>query len=540
LLDGSRSFDPEGAIAGFRWQQTSGIQVVLSDPAAPRTELTVPQVISNTETLVFRLTVEDAEGLRDSDEVAVVVLWENNPPIAEAGPDRVVETGAQVQLTGADSVDSDDGIADYTWRQTTGPPVNLAIEPGGASVEFTAPRSAESPVVLTFQLTVTDRHGLSDSDEIAVTVRDNRPPQAPEPIAPTGGVVVSAQDLHLTAGPFVDPDAGDKLAASIWEIRRADRPDAPQAIVQTPEPGDDPLTQFLFSGAVAGMKYTWRVRYQDATGAESPWSSAADFFTGQTESFVRALSPADSSVPFAMVSFPVWPKNPAPEVVFGLSQTQYETGAYRIGAFEPALGGYIEFGQGLTMAPGRAYWVFARNGLDIRFAGTPVSTDIDIDLTLSVSPGETGGWHMIAPPNDRIHLWGDIGVVIPPAAPGAPEQIFPVADLPDDNALIDRHLWRYKNGTYQYHHPDGIDPNIHSYEYDPDPTLVPAAGYWVRTKTSRVRLRFLASPVPGTGGISPPRSRRKIAPVHTPPPPPDLYSEVTADEGGGCFIGTLF
>ncbi|MBI5579619.1 MAG: fibronectin type III domain-containing protein, partial [Deltaproteobacteria bacterium] len=92
----------------------------------------------------------------------------NAAPTANAGADQTVNTGAVVSLRGSGS-DADDGIAAYQWRQISGITVTLT----GAQTQqasFTAPNLASGSAALVFELTVTDRGGLSATDTATVTV----------------------------------------------------------------------------------------------------------------------------------------------------------------------------------------------------------------------------------------------------------------------------------------------------------------------------------------------------------------------------------
>jgi len=71
-LDGTGSSDPDGDLLTFRWSQTGGPAVVLSDPGSPTPSFTAPSVRSETP-LTFQLIVND--GMIDSvpDSVTVTV-----------------------------------------------------------------------------------------------------------------------------------------------------------------------------------------------------------------------------------------------------------------------------------------------------------------------------------------------------------------------------------------------------------------------------------------------------------------------------------
>lgn len=91
----------------------------------------------------------------------------NSVPVANAGPDQSVTTGATVVLNGAGSYDSDGTISSYSWAQTAGTAVTLT-NATSANPSFTAPASAST---LTFSLTVTDNDGAtSTADTVSIAV----------------------------------------------------------------------------------------------------------------------------------------------------------------------------------------------------------------------------------------------------------------------------------------------------------------------------------------------------------------------------------
>lgn len=93
----------------------------------------------------------------------------NQPPEADAGPDQTVNEEKPVTLIGTNSMDADDGIASFNWRQLTGPVVNLA-NPTADQTTFTAPSVDTNGVSLEFELTVTDYSGASVKDTCIVNV----------------------------------------------------------------------------------------------------------------------------------------------------------------------------------------------------------------------------------------------------------------------------------------------------------------------------------------------------------------------------------
>ena len=147
----------------------------------------------------------------------------NVAPTANAGPDvDTYEGGDLVTLNGTGSSDSDGTIASYSWRQITGPTVNLS-NPAVASPTFTALAAAG---IATFGLRVTDDDG-AQSTEDTVTIEWSDEPAA----VPTsdkydtllGGAVgatvnTSNSDFdNVTAASWVyaAPSAGTGVGAAV-------------------------------------------------------------------------------------------------------------------------------------------------------------------------------------------------------------------------------------------------------------------------------------------------------------------------------------
>jgi hypothetical protein len=169
-LDASRSSDPEGGQLTVLWKQVSGPEVVLSDPEALQPTFFAPQVGVNGDSLMFELTVTDAESLRSRDTCIVNVTSMYQPPKANAGPSRTVLPGSLVNLDGSASEDKEDGGLHFHWIQTAGIPVKLS-NPQAADPTFVAPSTDKSPESLVFQLTVTAPSGLKDKDKVTVTIQ---------------------------------------------------------------------------------------------------------------------------------------------------------------------------------------------------------------------------------------------------------------------------------------------------------------------------------------------------------------------------------
>ncbi|MDP6260923.1 MAG: lamin tail domain-containing protein [Candidatus Marinimicrobia bacterium] len=90
----------------------------------------------------------------------------NVAPVANAGPDQVVDPEETVQLDGSGSYDPECAEISFSWD---GPGDIMVDDPSSATPLFTAPSYSET-TLLTFTLTVTDDQGGSDSDITEITV----------------------------------------------------------------------------------------------------------------------------------------------------------------------------------------------------------------------------------------------------------------------------------------------------------------------------------------------------------------------------------
>ncbi len=168
-LDGTGSYDDDGAIVNYTWSQVSGTSVQLNNVSDGVVALTSPVLPpSFSEDLVFELTVTDNDGLSTADTV-VITIQANQAPVADAGSDYSVKQRRAGVLDA--SLSNDDGeIVSYSWTQLTGSPV--AIENASETVAaFTAPALKKlKSEVLVFRVMVTDNLGQTSTDTVSVLV----------------------------------------------------------------------------------------------------------------------------------------------------------------------------------------------------------------------------------------------------------------------------------------------------------------------------------------------------------------------------------
>ncbi|MFL5394671.1 MAG: PKD domain-containing protein [Myxococcales bacterium] len=210
-LDGSASADPAGLPLGFQWSQTAGAAVVLSSSTATKPTFIAPTVPFGQPpaVLTFSLLVKSANGTSAPSTVRIAVSAQPPPPpIADAGPDQAVASGAFVTLDATASSDPAGLALSFAWTQTAGPPVPLSSAIV-AQPTFSAPTVpfGELPVVLTFSLVVSDANTSSLAATVSVTVNPQVPPN-PAPIANAGPdqAVASGSAVTLDGSASADPD----------------------------------------------------------------------------------------------------------------------------------------------------------------------------------------------------------------------------------------------------------------------------------------------------------------------------------------------
>jgi len=137
-LDGSGSYDSGGDSLTYLWEQVAGTPATLSDPSVPQPVFTAPNIVSEGDSLTFRLTVSDPAGQESSDTVIINVTGMNLPPMVNAGTNQTVSEGDTVILNGSSSYDSDSMILAYLWTQISGPDVSLS-DPSDPRPFFVAP-----------------------------------------------------------------------------------------------------------------------------------------------------------------------------------------------------------------------------------------------------------------------------------------------------------------------------------------------------------------------------------------------------------------
>jgi len=195
-LDGTGSFDPEGSNLTYTW--TAPVGITLSNVNAVSPTFTAPNVDDDTP-YSFTLEVSDGD-LTDTDDVTITVLnvAVPQPPVADAGDNQTVDEGDLVTLDGSGSYDPEGEDVTYMWTAPDG--ITLSDQ-SIVNPTFTAPEVI-SVTDYIFTLTVEDPHGLSDTDNVTITVN----PVADPPVL--GGQYNYNNDDYYTAVSLIRTNSG--------------------------------------------------------------------------------------------------------------------------------------------------------------------------------------------------------------------------------------------------------------------------------------------------------------------------------------------
>ena len=171
-LDGSGSHDANGDPITYSW-------TIFSKPAGSASTLNNGTVANPTflpdtvGSYVLRLVVNDGVSNSVVSEVTITAVAGNIniAPVADAGPDQNVVTGATVTLDGSGSHDANGDPITYSWTMISKPAASSATlsNPLAAQPTFTADKSGS----YVFALVVTD-NGSVTSDPSTVTISADR------------------------------------------------------------------------------------------------------------------------------------------------------------------------------------------------------------------------------------------------------------------------------------------------------------------------------------------------------------------------------
>lgn len=196
LFDARQSFDPDGRVAGYRWE--------FDDLGNPLDAPTVERAYVTPGVWSAQLIVTDDSGVANGTASDDVTIRVNHAPEAEAGPEIVSER-LYVSFDGSGSSDADGDALVHRWDFGDGSPPVFGVQ---------VTHAYETPGVYPVTLRVDDGTGLANARDIDATTVKIRA----RPVADAGGNrdVCSGEPILFDASDSVDPDGG--LLLYSWDF----------------------------------------------------------------------------------------------------------------------------------------------------------------------------------------------------------------------------------------------------------------------------------------------------------------------------------
>lgn len=194
VFDAGGSTDSDGELVRYEWDFGDG---------ATATGPVVRHAYAAPATYTARLTVHDDSDVANSSAGDTVTVIVNDPPVAEAGPDRSVATAEPIVFDAGASTDSDGSLIAYEWDFGDGE------RGGGATVTHAYAKSGTYTVALTV---TDDSTTATNGDDDTLSVRVNQPPVA----AAGPDQLVTASLVQFDGGGSSDSD--DSVAGYHWDF----------------------------------------------------------------------------------------------------------------------------------------------------------------------------------------------------------------------------------------------------------------------------------------------------------------------------------
>jgi hypothetical protein len=163
------------------------------------------------KTLRFRFTNTGASGTGYGKDITIqnfkfykdnsVAPNPNNPPIANAGADKIITLPTNSTTLSGSGTDADGAISSYSWVKISGPTTSTIANANAASTLINNLVQG----VYQYELTVTDNNGATGKDTIRVTV-DAASNQAPVVNAGTDQVITLPVNNATLTGSGTDAD----------------------------------------------------------------------------------------------------------------------------------------------------------------------------------------------------------------------------------------------------------------------------------------------------------------------------------------------
>ena len=211
-LDGSGSSDADGDTLTFSWS----FQLL---PSGSNASLTNETAIDPSFTAdvagqyVVQLEVNDGSETSSPASVTITAVDSNSAPVAGAGNDQNVATGATVQLDGSASIDSDGDLITYAWTVVSSPDGSTASLSDATIVNPTFVADLDGQYTL--ELVVADSELQSVVDSVTITAETANS----VPVANAGPDQNVATNSIVSLNGSASSDADNEGLSYQWEIQ---------------------------------------------------------------------------------------------------------------------------------------------------------------------------------------------------------------------------------------------------------------------------------------------------------------------------------
>lgn len=190
--------DADGTITGVQWTRLTGGTATFSDATSNTT--TISNLVAGIYSIQFCGT--DNSGATVCDQMTITVNPAPNiAPVANAGPDRIIQLPTQTTSLAGSGTDADGTISAYSWTFISGPSTPTIVS---ASQGPTVVNNLSSVGVYLLRLKVTDNSGGTATDDVTVTV--NAVNQAPTVTAGSNQTITLPTNSVTLIGSATDAD----------------------------------------------------------------------------------------------------------------------------------------------------------------------------------------------------------------------------------------------------------------------------------------------------------------------------------------------
>lgn len=168
--------DPEGGSLTYLWTKLSG--PASGNIVTPNSANTTINGLTLAGVYQYRITVTDNGSLTGTDNVRIQVdslIVTNEPPVADAGPNRNITLPINTTTLTGNATDPDGTISLIVWSKVSGPSTGTIVSPNSAVTTFNNLVQG----LYQMRIVVTDNLGLTDTAFMTVTVNAALPNQPP-------------------------------------------------------------------------------------------------------------------------------------------------------------------------------------------------------------------------------------------------------------------------------------------------------------------------------------------------------------------------